>query len=394
MDNALAGTNIYLCSRLVLHRIGIQIINSKDLTKRITKRKPVVRGRKAKRSEIREWLWAVGIALGLLLLIRIGWLETFSLPDSYMEKTLKPGDVVLVNKLRYGSRLMGVSAQSVFRVSSADSLYRAPGLAYTRLPGRSQINHNDLLVFNLPSQLHLPVYRRTRLLQRVAGLPGEKVELRKGELFIRDIQHISKGEIQRDYQVWAKPGLLNADFLDRYEIRQGYRLETNRRFILTMTRAIADSLRRHPGIERVAPWIQESKLPQRVHSLSHDLEVEDFWSPDHYGPLVIPYKGQTIRLDAANIAMYRKLIEDYEYQKLEIKGDSVWVNGIFCQEYSFRMDYFFVLGDNRHHSTDSRIWGLLPENHIIGKAERVLISFDKHATFLGKIRWKRIFQAT
>jgi signal peptidase I len=130
--------------------------------------------------------------------------------------------------------------------------------------------------------------------------------------------------------------------------------------------------------------------------------VEDFifpfdsrfpWNVDNFGPLWIPKKGMTIKIDSTNIALYRKAIGEYEGNKLEEQNGKLLINGKELTEYTFKMDYFFMMGDNRHNSADSRFWGFVPEDHIVGKAVFIWMSWDTNGSFLGKIRWSRLFHS-
>jgi signal peptidase I len=115
------------------------------------------------------------------------------------------------------------------------------------------------------------------------------------------------------------------------------------------------------------------------------------WNADNFGPLWIPKKGATIKLDSLNVAFYRKAIGEYENNKLEEREGKIFINGQQTNEYTFKMNYYFMMGDNRHNSADSRFWGFVPEDHIVGKAVFIWMSWDTNGSFLSKVRWNRLF---
>lgn len=223
-----------------------------------------------------------------------------------MEKTLNIGDRVVVNKLAFGSRIP-ITPLSI-HFGKFKKYVNWINLPYMRISGYTKIKRNDILVFNLPTETQHPIDERKEMIKRCVGLPGDFIEIKSGKVYVNTIHQ-------------------NETFL--------------------------------------SPETQS--LSSEFYSPSFFPHHGDFkWNLDFFGKLYIPKKGQTIHLSPKTIILYKSLIEQYEKNSISILGSSYYVNSEKKDTYTFKLNYYFVLGDNRHNSIDSRYWGLLPEDHIIG----------------------------
>jgi len=157
----------------------------------------------------------------------------------------------------------------------------------------------------------------------------------------------------------------------------------------TMTAGAAKTLKGYSNIKQVQPLIQLKDMAD-TQVFPNDAHYK--WNADNYGPLIIPKKGWTVKLDSLTIPLYKRAIEVYEHNKVQLDGkNGITINGVKADSYTFKMNYYWMMGDNRHDSLDSRFWGFVPEDHIVGKALFIWMSWDDNATFLNKIRWSRLF---
>ncbi|MFN3556933.1 MAG: signal peptidase I [Bacteroidales bacterium] len=339
--------------------------------------------------QLREWGRALLIALGLLILLRFTAFDMVSISDSSMERTLLPGDVVWVNKTRYGARmpLRLVPHSWVNVLLSTDTIVREKQLPYWRLPARGSVAHHDLVLLNTPALLNLPIDQRFRRVKRVAGLPGETIHMKDGVLWVDGQRIENLPTIQTDYLVETRRGVVDEAFLELLELYEGRREGRDNRFIFPLTHQMSDSVRRMPGVLKIERYLSENS--QDVHPPYGAIAAH--WTADQFGPLKIPYRGMSLDLSSENLALYGYHILYHEGLNARLSNDSLFVGGKYTPSYTFRRNYFFVLGDNRHNTSDSRSWGLLPETHIIGKVTAIVFSFDTRNAMVAKPRWKRWF---
>jgi signal peptidase I len=358
--------------------------------------------------------WLLWLA-GLLVVVRWAAFEPYLVPSASMEHSLLVGDYILVSKLAYGPR----TPQTPLQVPLL--FQRVPGLGWPsysarvqlptyRLPGLGAVRRNDVLVFHVPHEQQHPADLRTHYIKRCVALPGDTFALRQGRVFINGRRAPVAGAPQTSYFAevanpspelgqalharhvtdYTQPGGLPFPALDPETGRLGY--------ALNCPAAVADSLRRLPYVQALRP------TSPRVAALFPD--VADFrvsgirsavprrWQLDEYGPLPVPRQGQVVALSPANAAIYYKIIAQYEHNQ-----EVTWLNGMVYQygrpltSYTIKQNYYFVLGDNRHDSEDSRFWGFVPEDHLVGKAVRVWLSLDPYADWRHKFRWERMGQA-
>ncbi len=156
---------------------------------------------------------------------------------------------------------------------------------------------------------------------------------------------------------------------------------------MPLTAAKVEGLKKLNNVISITRRLDPEGMYGDVFPFSRDYN----WNRDNFGPLVMPKKGVTVTLTKKNLPLYDRVISAYEGNKLDVKDDGIYINGELANSYTFKMDYYWMMGDNRHMSADSRYWGYVPEDHIVGKASFVWLSLDKDKSFLSKIRWNRIF---
>lgn len=300
-----------------------------------------------------------------------------------MEKSLLTGDFMLINKLSYGPRL----PKTILSFPFVNQKWYTTliSLPYMRLFGTPDVEQNDVIVFNYPVEDEHPVDHRTYFVKRCVALPGDSFKIVDGDVYINNKLIESGSDIQFNYHIKSDT-VLDSLFIAKYGITEGGQISDKNDYSFTLTKALADTLRSKTFItvieknnEKKEMW-DEFVFPFNDHYK---------WNVDNYGPLKIPAEGDTIQLDSINLCLYNRIISKYEENLLEVKHDTIFINGIATNTYVIQQNYYFMMGDNRHNSQDSRHWGFVPEDHIIGKATRIIYSNDKlNGT---GIRWSRIF---
>lgn len=354
---------------------------------------------KKKKSMLREWGEAILVAFFGVIILKAFFFEPFAIPSDSMSGTLLSGDYVVVNKVAFGARLpmtlftIPFTHQSVFGMKSYSDWPQWP---YMRLPGYGGIEHNDVIVFNFPAEelfpmdtvsRNYPIDHRTHFIKRCIGLPGDTLQITSKNVFINGeeagvpvnamFNYVIKIDTVRVDSVNLESlGMIRESFQGKYAF-----------CTTTMKPATADSLRLNPKIISVEP---ELSPPGSFDEQVFPHEEKLSWNLDNYGPLIIPKVGSTITLNVDSFSMWERIIVDYEHNEVTVKGDSIFINGKYSTTYTFKMNYYFVMGDNRHFSMDSRYWGFVPEDHIVGIATMILFSVDK---VNGSVRWGRTFQS-
>jgi signal peptidase I len=356
--------------------------------KRRRRKKPVIRLKPL----WKEWLKAVLIAVVTIILFRFFVFDLVSLSGSSMEGSLLPGDIVVVKKYNYGTRLpLRVVPQSwVNLFFSTDTLPPVRHLPYLRFPGNRKIQNNDLIFFNTPAFHQTPIDKRTPRVKRIAALPGDTLVIRNSKIYLNGKPQNPPANIQFNYWVDTRRDIIDDDFLKKFGINEISKMRGRNRFLFSLSPGMADSIKKFPGILRVQKS-QQDLLTTPDFPFGKKAEL---WTADEFGPVIVPGKGLTIHLDSINLDKYFQPMLYHERKNISVRNDSVFINGKHVYEYTFRMNYFFVLGDNRHNTSDSRNWGFVPENHLIGRVSGVFLSFDKNEGLIGRLRWNRIFKKT
>ncbi len=331
---------------------------------------------------LRDGLQILGIALLISLFLRGCVLEGFRIPSESMEKSLLVGDFVLVSKLHYGPRL-----PMTLGLPLTNWYFEDLALPYARLPGFSSIRRGDVMVFNYPREA-APVDRRLHYIKRVVGLPGDSVALRDKQLYVNGVV-VPLGEtMQQRWIAETTPGFIfPVDSLRALGASQVSVLERERgKVAFVATHACADVVASWDSVAGVAPYVQARDLGFGIRIFPRG----SGFGRDHYGPLYVPAKGDTITLTESNWLLYRDLIQRYEHHQARLLPSGAFeIDSVRTAHYVLEQDYFFVLGDNRDSSVDSRVWGFVPMDHIVGKALFVYFSWDAQQ---GRLRFERLFK--
>lgn len=373
---------------------------------------------KPKKSALREWLDAILFAAVVAVLLRTFLLEAFFIPTPSMERSMLVGDFLFVSKLHYGPRLPMTPLAIPFvhnklPFSNVKSFLDWIQLPYVRIPGFVNIDRNDVVVFNYPADdikpnnpelgpVTIPTLKENYI-KRCVGIPGDTIQVINQVLYVNGQPAETKPTMQASYLVRVNGEPLNPIALEKLGFRKlpqcmGYSNEIpsttcdlngnwshrgNNIYAMQMTPDIAEQLKSFDNVVQVERAITpvgafiEAIYPQDVAQFP--------WNADNYGPVGIPQKGATIQLTPRNIALYQRCIVAYEGHTLEQKEGKTYIDGAEASSYTFGMDYYWMMGDNRNNSEDSRFFGFVPEDHIVGKPLLVLFSFE------GGFRGERFF---
>lgn len=368
--------------------------------------------------------------------------QNYKIPSSSLEKTLLVGDYLWVNKVTYGPRVPQTPLHfplAQHTVLGAKSYLDFWQLDYHRMPGLRNVERFDIVVFNAPhcdtvalkmpdpDYYHLvyslehdpqnpvangrqyikdhpeifgeviwrPVDRRENYVKRVIGLPGDRLQIKNDVVYINGKALSEPTYVQHNYIVplkeefteeeWKELGV-SAD--DRTSALSNDNFPWPF-YNLPLTSEMLAKVKKMPKLADNP--IRYSDLGETNFGI-FPLEGNINWSMQNMGELWIPRQGSTLKLTTANLPIYRRVIETYEGNKVEVKGEEIFINGKKTDYYTFKLDYYWMMGDNRDNSADSRFWGFVPEDHIVGTPATVLISFDKDAPWYNNVRWNRIFK--
>jgi len=243
---------------------------------------------------------------------------------------------------------------------------------------------------NFGEVLYRPVDRRDNYVKRCVALPGDVFEIKSNQIYINGEAVINPVDIQHNYMVQTDGTSLNDRFYERLGISKAdYRGQYAPDYYLPLNEEKAKKVKGMGFIKNIEI---EEKKPNgsgfQVFPFSSDYN----WSRDNFGPLKMPKAGETVDLNIVNLVLYDRIITSYEGNTLNVKDSQIYINGELATSYTFKMDYYFMLGDNRHKSADSRYWGFVPEDHIVGKPILVWLSLDVDKGFPANIRWDRFFK--
>jgi len=367
---------------------------------------------KKKKSPTREWVDAIVFAVIAATLIRTFFIEAYTIPTPSMERSLLVGDFLFVSKLNYGPRtpmtpIAFPFAQHTMPVTGTKAYWDGLELPYYRLPGFSDVKKGDVVVFNYPMDIDSPLFRpvdkQENYIKRCQGTPGDTLSVVNAQVYVNGKAMPNPPGEQIDYTYSTVGEEVNPQIQTDLNISQ---YDPNRPADFTMTQESAKTLGSYSNIKNLAPNISvkgvsdpfnpvyptNSNHPVGPANLMLNSKQPNYhWNVDNYGPIIIPKKGWTVKLDSMTYPVYERCIKVYENNKLEVKGNDIFINGVKTDTYTFKMNYYWMMGDNRHDSDDSRFWGFVPEDHIVGKAVFIWMSWDDNATFFHKIRWSRLF---
>lgn len=392
-------------------------------------------------------VYDIVVAVLVVFFLSIFFFQNFTIPSSSLEKTLLTGDYLFVDKLAYGPRLPMTPVAIPLahnQFLGKKSYSEKPLLPYRRLKGYTTVKRGDIVVFNFPAGdtvalkrpnpdyytllalygrdvvwgrpdqfgdiVYRPVDRRDHYVKRCVGMPGDTLAIENNTLLINGFLQPFPKYAQHNYNILVKrPGLsknilddLGVSLADRYVRKVS---EANADYLKDLFLAFEGDpnellLYHMPLTNESCHRLNESNQVVSMHIepdpqgwITYPAGVDTGWSRDNFGPLYIPKRGATIPLTSENLALYRRCITAFEGHTLEVNAEGlVSIDGKPASSYTFEMDYYFMLGDNRHNSADSRSWGLVPEDHIVGRPGLLWLSIDKDKSlFQGRVRWDRLF---
>jgi len=388
-----------------------------------------------KKSAFVEWVDALVFAVIAATFIRMFFIEAFTIPTSSMEKTLLVGDYLFVSKFNYGPKLPNTPIAFPFAhhtmpfTKTTKSYLDWIQWPYKRLLGIEKIKNDDIVVFNFPegdtvvledqqrnyydlvreygreylfNQFHItvrPVDKKENYIKRCIGIPNDSIAIMHGLLFVNGKQQQKIEDMQFRYRIvndgssWnklklQKIGLSDEDIKAAFDEKFNGRVPNNE-IILPLTKTMLDKFKDFKNVKSIT----QVETPPGIFApyiFPRDSTIK--WNEDNFGPLWIPKKGSSIKLTTKNLPMYKRAIDIYEDNDLEVKNGKIFINGKETDTYTFKMDYYFMMGDSRHNSADSRFWGMVPEDHVVGKAVFIWLSLDKDKSFPSNIRFNRMFK--
>ncbi|MFN0014914.1 MAG: S26 family signal peptidase [Saprospiraceae bacterium] len=391
-----------------------------------------------KKTQLREWTEAIVFAVFAAALIRMFLIEAYVIPTSSMEGTLKVGDYLFVSKAHYGIRTPMTVIQFPLihnRFSNTDGLMahesylEKPSLPYFRLPAIEQVDRNEPVVFNypagdsviitpnrtydvyqwrremdmlrrmnrqippMPEVVARPIDKKDHYIKRCIGMAGDSLQIRGGQVYINGKAATNPTHMQFAYFINNPSGNLNLNKLEEIGVSLNDAIpiemptgEIRRYYNLDVQQA-----------EKVKTWGTDITLerfspgPRPGYVFPYDA-AHDTWTVDNFGPIFIPKKGTTVELTPTSLPFYERIIRVYDGNQLEVRGDKYILNGQETTTYTFKQDYYWMMGDNRHNSEDSRIWGFVPADHIVGKPLFIWFS-TKNGNIREGINWSRIFRS-
>ena len=352
---------------------------------------------KKKKSVRREWADAIGFAIVAASIIRWGFMEAYTIPTPSMENSLLVGDFLFVSKYHYGPRTpktllqVPLTHQKVWG-TELQSYLPWVELPQFRLPGLTSIQRNDVVVFNYPVENH-PRDLKTNYIKRCVGLPGDEIKIDDQVLYVNGELAFTPPKMQHAYVVFTNTTVRDRVFKNCGVITD-INPQGNNIYIIHAEEDAIECLNRLDFIKSIEPFKAEKGMPGNpAMKANWQVLQANNWNGDFFGPLQIPAEGMTIDITPETIVKYGWTIQKYEGHDPDdvvIDETSISINGETLSSYTFKQNYYFMMGDNRSNSEDSRFWGFVPEDHVVGKGYIIWLSVDKDESFFSKIRWSRL----
>ena len=405
---------------------------------------------------IMSWVDALVFALVAVYFINLFFFQNYVIPSSSLEKSLLTGDYLFVSKVSYGPRIPQTPltmplTQHTLPMIECKSYIEWPQWDYRRVKGFGKVQLNDIVVFNYPAgdtlcsapqyqandfyrlcyqfgyqrypqrpnpdsldagvrrQLFEAIYqggrqfieenrqefgeiitrpadRRENYVKRCVGLPGQTLQIKDRIIYLDGKKNKEPDNVQYTYKLKLKRHFTDEE-MQEWHITMEELADLNSFGFMPMTNQTVEALKKRPDI------VESIELNTDADEWDiYPLNGNMHWTRDNYGPIWIPERGKSIQLTLDNIAIYERPIRTYEGNELEVKDDKIFINGKETKEYTFKMDYYWMMGDNRHNSLDSRYWGFVPEDHIVGKPIFIWWSSDPDRGGFGGVRWSRLFR--